>query len=76
MKKMDPPEKLRKQEFALAGNRTPASCVAGENSTTEPPMLDKLSNYHCRIIAKGRLTNRFCPAKRQCDVWGGGGSSL
>ena len=25
---------------ALAGNRTRASRVAGENSTTEPPMLD------------------------------------
>ena len=25
---------------ALAGNRTPVSRVAGENSTTEPPMLD------------------------------------
>ena len=26
-------------ENALAGNRTPVSRVAGENSTTEPPML-------------------------------------
>ena len=42
MKKMDPPQKLTKQEVALAGNRTPVSRVAGENSTTEPPMLDKL----------------------------------
>ena len=25
--------------MALAGNRTPVSRVAGENSTTEPPML-------------------------------------
>ena len=27
------------KEVALAGNRTRASRVAGENSTTEPPML-------------------------------------
>ena len=52
VKKMDPPQKLWKQEVALAGNRTPVSRVAGENSTTEPPMLDKLENYHCRIIDK------------------------
>ena len=32
---------LKKKMFAaaLAGNRTRASRVAGENSTTEPPML-------------------------------------
>ena len=27
------------KKVALAGNRTPVSRVAGENSTTEPPML-------------------------------------
>ena len=27
----------KKTEAALAGNRTPVSRVAGENSTTEPP---------------------------------------
>ena len=35
-------EKLRKEKrvkHALAGNRTRASRVAGENSTTEPPVL-------------------------------------
>ena len=31
-----------KSTHALAGNRTRASRVAGENSTTEPPMLDTL----------------------------------
>ena len=31
---MNPPKK----DVALAGNRTRASRVAGENSTTEPPM--------------------------------------
>ena len=30
---------MLKTKFALAGNRTPVSRVAGENSTTEPPML-------------------------------------
>ena len=29
----------RNRNFALAGNRTRASRVAGENSTTEPPVL-------------------------------------
>ena len=30
---------MLKTEVALAGNRTPVFRVAGENSTTEPPML-------------------------------------
>ena len=30
---------MLKTKVALAGNRTPVSHVAGENSTTEPPML-------------------------------------
>ena len=30
---------MLKTKFAFAGNRTPDSRVAGENSTTEPPML-------------------------------------
>ena len=30
---------MLKTKFAIAGNRTPVSRVAGENSTTEPPML-------------------------------------
>ena len=30
---------MYKTKIALAGNRTPVSRVAGENSTTEPPML-------------------------------------
>ena len=33
---------MQNSKFALAGNRTPVSRVAGENSTTEPPMLEKL----------------------------------
>ena len=30
---------MLKSKVALAGNRTPVCRVAGENSTTEPPML-------------------------------------
>ena len=30
---------MLKTKVALAGNRTPVSRVAAENSTTEPPML-------------------------------------
>ena len=30
---------MLKTKVAFAGNRTPDSRVAGENSTTEPPML-------------------------------------
>ena len=30
---------MLKTKVALAGNRTPVYRVAGENSTTEPPML-------------------------------------
>ena len=32
-------EEGKKSKLALAGNRTRASRVAGENSTTEPPVL-------------------------------------
>ena len=39
---------MLKTKFALAGNRTPVSRVAGENSTTEPPML---------------VTSIICPAQ-------------
>ena len=37
-------------ENALAGNRTPVSRVAGENSTTEPPMLDSNENLILDIL--------------------------
>ena len=39
--------------IALAGNRTPVSRVAGENSTTEPPMLTKLGYPACNCINRG-----------------------
>ena len=35
---------------ALAGNRTPVSRVAGENSTTEPPMLVLKENLILNIL--------------------------
>ena len=38
-------------ENALAGNRTPVSRVAGENSTTEPPMLGHWQNLIVDILA-------------------------
>ena len=31
--------------YALAGNRTRVARVAGEHSTTEPPMLDSNTNF-------------------------------
>ena len=36
---------MLKTKVALAGNRTPVSRVAGENSTTEPPMLVTFSIF-------------------------------
>ena len=36
---------MLKTKVALAGNRTPVSRVAGENSTTETPMLVTLTIY-------------------------------
>ena len=40
---------VKKEKFALAGNRTTVSRVAGENSTTEPPMLASYKNFPCTI---------------------------
>ena len=34
--------KIEKTRSCIGGTRTPVSRVAGENSTTEPPMLDNL----------------------------------
>ena len=38
--------------IALAGNRTPVSRVAGENSTTEPPMLVKSTICPAQLYIK------------------------
>ena len=40
---------MLKTKVALAGNRTPVSRVAGENSTTEPPMLVTIADFPCTI---------------------------
>ena len=40
------------KKTALAGNRTRASRVAGENSTTEPPVLVLLSVASLPILTK------------------------
>jgi hypothetical protein len=37
--------KIKKKETASAGNRTRAARVAGEHSTTEPPMLVKNEGF-------------------------------
>ena len=37
------------EKSALAGNRTPVSRVAGENSTTEPTMLESCECPHSEI---------------------------
>ena len=36
---------MLKRKVSLAGKRTPGSRVAGENSTTEPPMLVRSSIF-------------------------------
>ena len=40
----------KKKKFASAGNRTRAARVAGEHSTTEPPMLLLCSDIEIKII--------------------------
>ena len=40
---------VQKEPLALAGNRTPVSRVAGENSTTEPPVLSLKTRYFLNI---------------------------
>ena len=43
---------MLKTKVALAGNRTPVSRVAGENSTTEPPMLKMSTIYPAQSLIK------------------------
>ena len=43
---------MLKRIVALAWNRTPVSHVAGENSTTEPPMLETSTIYHAQSYIK------------------------
>ena len=41
-----------KNKSGIAGIRTPVSRVAGENSTTEPPMLVKSTIYPAKSYIK------------------------
>ena len=41
---------ILKLSNALTGNRTPVSRVAGEHSTTEPPMLASIINLILNIL--------------------------
>ena len=43
---------MLKTKIALAGNRTPVSRVAGENSSTEPPMLVTSTIYPAQSYIK------------------------
>ena len=51
-----------KRYFALAGNRTRASRVAGENSTTEPPM------HLCKSERGQSLSRQHSAAGSHCAV--------
>ena len=63
---------MLKTKVALAGNRTPVSRVAGENSTTEPPMLVTCSifpaqshiKYCIHVKNKGALAGNRTPVSR------------
>ena len=66
---------MLKTKVAFAGNRTPVSRMAGENSTTEPPMLVtstlypaqshmKYSNHGKNKIRIGRESNPGFPRGR------------
>ena len=53
---------MLKTIVALAGNRAPVSGVAGENSTTEPPMLVTSTIYPAQSYIKYciHLKNKSC----------------
>ena len=59
---------MLKTRVALAGNRTLVSRVAGENSTTEPPMLVTWS------ISPVQSHVKYCiHVKNKSSIGGGGG---
>ena len=61
---------MLKTKVALAGNRTPVYRVAGENSTTEPPMLVTWS------ISPVQSHVKYCiHVKNKSCIGGGGGGS-
>ena len=53
---------MLKRKVSLAGKRTPVSRVAGENSTTEPPMLIRSSIFpaHSHIKYCIHVKNKDC----------------
>ena len=53
---------MLKRKVALAGNRTPVSRVAGENSTTEPPILVRSSIFPAQSHIKYciHVKNKSC----------------
>ena len=54
---------MLKTKVALAGNRTPVSRVAGENSTTEPPMLQTAT------ISPAQSHIKYCiHVKKKCCI--------
>ena len=56
---------MLKTKVALAGNRPPVSRVAGENSTTEPPMLVTSSIFPAQSHIK------YCIHVKNKDCIGG-----
>ena len=66
---------MLKTKFGLAGNRTPVSREAGENSTTETPMLVTLAIYpaqshikYCiHVKNKSRIGGESNPGLRMPD---------
>ena len=69
LKQNEKKRKGKRKKSALAGNRTRASRVAGENSTTEPPVLcmakyiDKLKFNHVDIYSNWQNKSGFCLVK-------------
>ena len=53
---------MLKTKVALSGNRSPVSRVAGENSTTEPPMLVTTTIYPAQSYIKycNHVKNKSC----------------
>ena len=58
---------MLKTKVALAGNRTAVSRMAGENSTTEPPMLVTSTIYPAQSHIK------YCIHVKNKSCIGGGG---
>ena len=59
IKKKRKKKKKKEMFYALAGNRTRASRVAGENSTTEPPVQDSKILWNLSKLTLGILNNNL-----------------